>query len=131
MPRRTIILFAIFGALGIIGLFFMLAYNGIMGARLQAYVLQIRRCPYLSEVLCDQHPRCQPYYETSAADSNRPEFTACRPQSEATVVAEPACGKTGGTWRREKFGDFCDCSPVGKKFVPGQGCQAYGAPAGG
>jgi len=122
MLRRTFALFTVFALVAVGALLFVMAYNGLMGAWLQSYVLQLRRCPYLSEQLCVRHPGCQSYYEASTSTPNRPEFKECRPVTAQTSAAEPLCGRTGGQWSRTKFGDYCQC-PVGRTYRVDKGCQ--------
>ncbi len=126
MSGRTYVLLSIFGVLAALALVFALATNGFLGVRLQSYVLQIRRCAYLSEELCDRHPQCQAYYETNDAASLRPEFRECRtlpPEVQAGSPARLLCRTTGGQWRREKFGPYCNCAPAGKTWTVDTGCQ--------
>lgn len=124
MSHRTHVLLSLFGVLALVALIFALAYNGFMGARLQSYVLQIRRCPYLSEKLCERHPRCQAYFETGK--SQAPEFGGCRDLPREVQDDSPAallCRQTGGSWWREKFGPYCNCVPAGKTWTVDKGCQ--------
>lgn len=124
MSRRTVSLFAIFGVLAIGALLFMMAYNGILGPRLQSYILSLRRCSYLSEALCERTLKCQRYFEPSADSAKKPEFRECRPLNIQQVSAEESlCSKTGGWWERQKFGLYCNCAESGKLWVVDKGCQ--------
>lgn len=121
--RRLLPLFTVFAGAAVLALVFMLAYRGLMGARLRSYVLQIRRCPYLSEVVCARHSGCQPYYEPARGGATALEFRACQVVTAQTASARPLCHKTDGTWRRSQFGDYCDCSATGRAYLVDKGCQ--------
>ena len=122
MHHRVFSLFTVFATAAALALLFILAYRGWMGVRLQSYVLQIRRCPFLSEALCARHPGCQPYYEPAPSGATALEFRACQAVTAETAGAQPVCQKTGGTWRRSRFGDYCDCSATGRVFRVDKGC---------
>ncbi|MDO8560408.1 MAG: hypothetical protein Q7S23_05290 [bacterium] len=123
MRKRLFPLFAVFAAVAILALLFIMAYRGLMGARLQSYVLGIRRCQYLSEAQCGRHPGCQAYYEPARGDAVAVEFRACQSVTALTTAAQPVCAASGGTWKRSKFGDYCDCSALGKQYLVDKGCR--------
>ena len=123
MLRRVHLLLLVFGLLAVSALLFTMAYNGLMGRWLQSYVLQIRRCEYLSEALCERHPGCRSYFETATDDRRRPEFRQCRPMSAKTAAAGNLCQQTGGEWLRTRFDWYCNCVKAGKTWVVDKGCQ--------
>lgn len=126
MLRRVHILLLVFGLLAVFALLFTMAYNGVMGPRLQSYVLRLRRCAYLSEALCDRHPGCQAYYEVADDAIRWPEFRECRNLPQELREDSPTvnlCRSTGGEWLRQKFGPYCSCVKAAKTWTVDKGCQ--------
>ncbi len=132
MLRRHLALFTIFSGVAIAAVLMMAAYQGWMGARVQAYAAQITKCAYLSVERCAQHPLCQGDY---AADPRYPDelvFRSCRAKSgeQLQAASETArrCRESRGDWRRTPYGEYCQC-PVGLRYAPASGCQPGGSGA--
>lgn len=123
MARRTRYLLTAFSLVAVGGLLFALAYNGVMGERLQTYVQSIQRCEFFSEAQCGRHPRCQAYYEPSPGHPELQEFRECREATAETMAAAERCRRTGGEWSRVKYGRYCDCAKSGKTYAIDKGCQ--------
>lgn len=130
MLRRHLVLFSIFSGVSVAAVLMMAAYQGFLGARVQGYVAQITKCAYLSSERCGAHPLCQGDY---AADPRYPDelvFRACRGKSVQQLQAESTagdqCRRSGGSWERTPYGDYCQC-PSGSRYVAQTGCQRSGS----
>lgn len=129
MLRRHLALFTIFSGIAVVAVLLMAAYQGWMGARLQAYAVQITKCAYLSVERCTLHPLCQGDY---AADPRYPDelvFRGCGAKSgeqlqRAASTAE-GCRRSGGSWQGTPYGEYCQC-PTGLRYAPASGCQPNG-----
>lgn len=129
MLRRHLALFSLFSAIAVVAVLLIAAYQGWMGARLQAYVAQITKCAYLSVERCATHPLCQGDY---AADPRYPEeliFRACKAktaeQLKTASNTAKLCRRSGGSWDRTPYGEYCQC-PSGLRYAPASGCQPGG-----
>lgn len=126
MPKKTFRLICIFFSLAILAMFYFLIYQGVMGNKLQKYLLSITKCYYLSEERCRSHAFCKAIYKPAGVGEQT--FSACEYVSTSEQIflrdTEKLCKQTGGRWEQTQYGAYCNCAAnaQGGTYKPAQGC---------
>lgn len=130
MRPRNISIFSIFILVAVYASFFVYFYHQKTNQVVNKYIAQITSCGnILSEEDCYARDFCEGIYGPTCVGCSEVEFLRCvkvSPKLEAELSQQRGlCEQTGGTWYRNKLGNFCLCSAKGPETVFDQtyGCK--------